>query len=186
MEKNSPFLDVYNRINTKTNTSLKRIKFLLENDDITASDELYSFLNEIEDLLRRNNMAAFTDIATYRTNFWSSRVAFDQRVPQKKFQLQKASELLPNISQTLEGVLQPIKDKIDLAKKEITALAVKAFDSNMIQQKKTEEFSAFIENLWEIFLQHDNFKERALFVSNTLHTTDIHYLLTEAIQTQEK
>ncbi|MCX2681491.1 hypothetical protein OOZ15_16175 [Galbibacter sp. EGI 63066] len=175
------YLDVYNRINSKTSDSVGKIKLLIENEDISASDELYNFLKDIEDIFRRNQISEFTDIAGYRVKLLASRTALDQRIPQKKYQLETALALIPTITQTVNNAMKPIECKINKSRNIIKELVSQAYDSNMIQYHKGTNFSDFIHALWRLLLNHDNFKKQAKLVSKYISTDDILLILSEEV-----
>ena len=43
MTHTTSYLDVFQCVNSKTTHSVGKIKYLIENDDLSASDELYRF-----------------------------------------------------------------------------------------------------------------------------------------------
>ncbi|MEJ4088098.1 hypothetical protein [Galbibacter orientalis] len=186
MTHTTSYLDVFQCVNSKTTHSVGKIKYLIENDDLSASDELYRFLNEIEDIFRRNQLSEFTAIATYRIELLASRWALDQRIPQKRFQLDKASALIPNITKTVSNALKPIENKINTARKIIQELVCMAYDSNMIHYQEKINFADFSNGLWTLFLTHDSFKEKATLVSKSLSKNDIIILISEEIHQKEK
>ncbi|MDG3582066.1 hypothetical protein [Galbibacter pacificus] len=186
MNITTSYVDMYNRIHTKTHATVGKIKDLIENEDISASDELYTFLKEIEDTFRRNKISAFTDIATYRIDLLSSRIALDQRVPQKSHQLEKAMALIPDITKTVHEALRPIKNRINESRVIIKELISQAYDSNMVQYHEATNFSDFINALWRLLLNHDNFKTKAITVSQSITNNDILYILAEEVHPGKK
>ncbi|MEL4308473.1 hypothetical protein [Joostella sp. CR20] len=175
------YLDVYHHIHTKTTHSVGKIQLLLDNDDGSAPDALYVFLNEIEDIFRRNQISAFTTIATYRIELLNARTAIDQRIPQKKYQLDTTSALIPNITQTVSEVLKPIETKINTARNIIKTLIFTAYDSNIITSVPPKNFTEMATNLWALFINHDSFKEKAFKVAKALPQDDILMLICEEV-----
>ncbi|QLE02991.1 hypothetical protein HX109_15965 [Galbibacter sp. BG1] len=181
MKNTPPFLQILTRIHTTTSVTIEKIKLLIENEDLSASDDLYKFLNEIEDTLRRNNIAAYNEIALYRTKLLASRTALDRRVPQKKFQLESVSLLLPNITQTLDEALKPIKDNIAKARGNIKNLVASAYPLNLVSEHESRGLNDLVIQFWSKVRIHEEFKMQAKEISNALNQRDVLILLTEEL-----
>ncbi|MCF8714229.1 hypothetical protein JM658_05245 [Joostella atrarenae] len=185
MKRETSYLDIHNKIKLKTSYSLERILNLIEEEDISASEELYSFLKDIEDVLRKNKIADYTHIAAHRIEVLGFNTAIDQRIPLKKYQLERASALIPTITETLSNALKPIEERINTSRIIIKELILKAYEEEIINYEENTNHADHINKIWHSLLNHKILNKKANEISLSLNKLDILTLLSEEINTNK-
>ncbi|UNY98267.1 hypothetical protein MQE36_14390 [Zhouia spongiae] len=176
----SSFINIHEKLN-RLRLGFKKIKLLIENQDINAIDSLYLLLKDVEDTFRKNQINEYDQLASYRSEILASQIAYDRKVPLKTDQLETVSNILPSATQTLNNVMKPLEDRIQESQIIIKMLVNKAYDSNMIQWNDGLNFPDFIHALWRLFLKHDSFKEQTNMVLDRITETDALQLLAREV-----
>lgn len=153
MELTSSYLGIYRMLRTRALTGVDKVQHLIEEDDLSASDELYSLLNEMDYLFRRNRITQFSEVAAYRANLLSSRIALDYKIPIKKKQLQAVTALIPNVSQTLKEALIPLENYLSNMRETLRNMMEEAFQTQRVQWNEGLDFAEFIKAMWRMFNQ---------------------------------
>ncbi|SFS56615.1 hypothetical protein SAMN04487906_0920 [Zhouia amylolytica] len=176
----SSFINIHQKLD-KLRIGLKKIKLLVENQDINAIDSLYLLLKDVEDTFRKNQINEYVQLASYRSKILASQIAYDRKVPLKSDQLDTVLNILPSANQTLNNVMKPLEDRIQESQIIIKMLVNKAYDSNMIQWNDGLNFPDFIHALWRLFLKHENFKQQTLLVLDRITEDDALQLLAKEV-----
>lgn len=180
MNTNSSYLGIYRFLSSQTLNKVNKIHGLIDNEDISASDELYNLLSDVEDIFRRNRFEQFSDIARYRAHLLSSRIALDFRIPFKKNQLEATLALLPNLTQTLKDAMIPIENYLDEMRNTMRVLIKEAFQSKRVQWNEGLDFTEFIHALWRLFKNDPQFRDRiAPYISHVSEEDAIELLAEE-------
>ncbi|WP_224483033.1 hypothetical protein [Robertkochia aurantiaca] len=172
MNRTTSYLHIYKLLSNQKQGAVSKIQALIENDDLSASDEMYAWLQKLEDVLRRNRFVQFNDIAKYRANLLSSRIAIDRRIPRKKQQLEAALALITPVTKTLEDVMKPIEKSLEEIHQTIRELLIEANERGDAKWNNGLDFSEFIHALWRHFIYKDPYKQRALPILQVISEND--------------
>ncbi|TRZ42565.1 hypothetical protein DMZ48_13775 [Robertkochia solimangrovi] len=154
---------------------------MIEMEDINASEEMYKILNEIEDMLRRNKISQFMDIARYRASILATQIAIDRRIPRKEDQLETLSAIIPTLTKTVNDVMKPIEECLTDIRKSVSEMITDAHKHNLIDYNEGMNFTEFIHALWRLFCNHPDFKERSLPILDKISQNDALEILAEEV-----
>ncbi|WP_224491191.1 hypothetical protein [Robertkochia flava] len=181
MNKTSSYLNMYDRLSSQTMTDFEKIQILIENENAEAPDQLYSFLQDMEDMFRRNKLVQFMDIARYRAKLLSSQIAIDRRIPRPKLQIQVASELLPTITKTVKEAMKPLEEGILEIKATIKQLVDDAYDQNLVHYNDGLNYTEFIQALWRLLIKDEQFKPKTLSLLDRISKNEALQLISEEV-----
>ena len=177
-------LDLIDNLKTKL-LEFPSIVDSLEKKDFNFLVNLMSWITDTEEILKTYNISETSELAGLRSRILSPKFSDSRNVSVKKMQLKIASEVLYDVQNTVLKVLKPYETKIDECRELIKQLLSIVNQTGTIKYDDDIEFQNFINNIWSIFISHNQLKPGAVKLQALVSHTDILRIIAEEINLSE-
>lgn len=153
----------------------------LEKKDFNFLTNLLTWIKDTEEILKTYNISETSELAGLRSRILSPRFSESRNVSVKKLQIKIAAEVLYDVQNTVLKVLKPYETRIDECRELIRQLLSIVNQTGAIKYEDSIEFQIFINNIWNLFINHNQLKPGAVKLQTLISNTDILRIMAEEI-----
>jgi hypothetical protein len=165
---------------------LKMIEFplivdKLQNKDPDFISELEYWMKAIEAIFKKFNIVECAEIAGLRSKIIAPLFSDATRIVSKKKQLEVAASILYDIQSTVMMVLKPHEIKLNESRDILKQLLGIVQQTGVIKYHFGDDFQNFINEIWKIFVTHEQLKPSALKIVSMISQEDALRIIAEEI-----
>ena len=150
--------------------------------DYNTIDNFKSWLLDVENYLRRNEMDDFKRVAEIRGKLIASQLAFDRRVPKLKRQLKATTELIELSKTMMNTIIGPMEEHYQKPRKAIKKMLMIAEHEGLIQWNDGLRFRDFVHAMWRIFNREELYKGHCREITKSISEEEAIALLAEEVK----
>jgi hypothetical protein len=155
---------------------------LLEQKDFNFVATLYAWMKATEEVLKNNGLSETAELAGLRSKILATRFNDEQRTSAKKQQTKVAAEILYEVQANVVKIIKPYEARIEECRELISHLLNIVSQSEAMKfNPQTDDFQIFLNNLWNLFISHQQLKPGAVKLQSYLSHHDILRIMAEEI-----
>jgi len=157
----------------------------LKNKDYNFLELLENWMKETETILKNNNIAQCAKIAGLRSKIIAPIFDESRGGSTKKRQFHLAAESMYEIQDTILSVINPYEQKVNEARDLLKHLLSILKQSGAIKYTEGTEFQYFINQIWTLFLTHEQLKPSMVTILTLISQVDALRIIAEEIELTE-
>jgi hypothetical protein len=157
----------------------------LQGKDADFLAKLDSWMKDAETTLKNNNISECSEIAGLRSKIIAPLFSGSPRQVAKKKQLQIAADVLYQLQNTILLVIKPFEAKIEEAKNLLLHLLSILKQSGAIKYTNQTDFQNFVNQIWDIFSNHEQLKASTVQILALVSKTDAIRIIAVEINLEE-
>lgn len=165
------YINTYNGLKESINKVPDLVNLLKDKNKNFISD-FESWLTKTEGFLKKNNFSECSEMAGLRSRLYLVNFEDIRSTNKKKKQMEIGAEMIYSAQNLVYNLIQPVEDKINEAKELVEELVTIAYNNNVININPHEDYTNYIQSLWNHFKTHDQLSKYALRISSLIGNTD--------------
>lgn len=165
------YINTYSGLKKSVNKVPDLVNLLRDKNKTFISDfELW--LTNTEEFLKKNNFSECSEMAGLRSRLYLVNFEDMRSSNKKKKQMEIGAEMIYSAQNLIFNLIQPIEEKINEAKELTEELVTIAYNNNIIKINPNEDYTNYIQSLWNHFKSHEQLSKYALRTSSLIGNTD--------------
>ena len=154
---------------------------LLKDKNKTFIVEFEKWLIETEQFLKKHNYSECSEMAGLRSRIYVITFDDSKRSSKKKKQMEVGAEIIYSAQNLIYNLIQPIEDKINESNELMDDLVAIAKESKMIKFEANQDFSNYIQSLWNYLKTHEQLSKYVIRINTLIGNTDSLRLFAEKL-----
>lgn len=165
------YINTYNGLKKSINKVSDLVNLLRDKNKKFIIDFEF-WLTSTEEFLKKNNFSECSEMAGLRSRLYLVNFEDIKASNKKKKQMEIGAEMIYSAQNLVYNLIQPIEDKINEAKELTEELVTIAYKNNIININPNEEYTNYIQSLWNHFKSHEQLSKYALKITSLIGNTD--------------
>lgn len=145
---------------------------LLKDKNKKFINDFESWLISTEEFLKKNNFSECSEMSGLRSRLYLVNFEDIRTSNKKKKQMEIGAEMIYSAQNLVYNLIQPIEEKINEAKELTQELVSIANNNNIININPKEDYTNYIQSLWNHFKSHEQLSKYALRIVSLIGNTD--------------
>lgn len=159
---------------------INNIVYYLDNKNPRVFQDIKKWLEEIEELLKKNNSSKVLQFSSLRAKIIS--IELNKEINRKN-RFKEVGESIYELKDMFNDIVLPIENIIEESKIIIKQILEYLYQLNKIpKKKKNDTFNSYIESIWFIIKEEKELKTAYVSLISKLSRIDINLLLAEEIK----